>query len=84
MRLWNQLMSAVVLEVTDTGLGIEAHEQAQVFERFFRGSAAAKSGQPGSGLGLSLVKALSEADGATLVVERQHGGGTRARLRYPS
>jgi signal transduction histidine kinase len=76
--------AAVVLEVTDTGLGIEAHEQAQVFERFFRGSAAAKSGQPGSGLGLSLVKALSEADGATLVVERQHGGGTRARLRYPS
>lgn len=73
----------VVLEVADTGLGIEVEERDQVFERFFRGSAATKSGQPGSGLGLSLVKALSEAEGARLVVESGPAGGTRVRLVYP-
>ena len=74
----------VVLEVADSGLGLEAEERDRVFERFFRGSAAAKSGQPGSGLGLSLVKALSEAEGARLVVESGPAGGTRVRLLYHS
>jgi signal transduction histidine kinase len=74
---------AVVLEVEDTGLGITPEERAQVFERFFRGSAAVKSGQGGSGLGLALVKALSEAEGARLSLEAPDGGGTRVRVVYP-
>lgn len=58
----------VLLEVTDTGPGIAPEEREQVFERFFRGKAAETSGQPGSGLGLSLVKALVAAEGGELAV----------------
>jgi len=73
----------VVLEVVDTGLGIKPEEREQVLERFFRGSAAATSGQVGSGLGLSLVKALSAAEGARLAFDDVPGGGTRVRLTFP-
>jgi two-component system, OmpR family, sensor histidine kinase BaeS len=58
----------VLLEVTDTGPGIAPEEREQVFERFFRGKAAEASGQPGSGMGLSLVQALVAAEGGELAV----------------
>lgn len=70
----------VRLEVRDTGLGIRPEERELVFERFTRGSAAATSGAPGSGLGLALVRALAEAEGASVAVEENPGGGTIVRL----
>lgn len=73
----------VVLEVLDSGLGIRPDELQRVTERFFRGSAAEETKQPGSGLGLSVVRALAEAEGAELRLEAAQGGGTRATLRYP-
>lgn len=63
----------VVLEVSDSGPGIKPEERAQVFERFFRGSAA--EGQPGSGLGLAVVKALAEAEGGKVELSERPGGG---------
>lgn len=72
----------VVLEVTDTGPGIPAGEREHVLEPFFRG-AAAEGGPQGSGLGLSVVKALADAEGATLTIDDGPGGGTRVTLRLP-
>lgn len=72
----------VVLEVLDSGPGIKPEERAQVFERFFRGSAAERSGQPGSGLGLAVVKALVEAEGAQVELGEAPGGGARVTLRF--
>jgi signal transduction histidine kinase len=72
----------VLLEVLDSGPGIKAEERAQVFERFFRGSAAESSGQAGSGLGLSVVKALVEAEGARVELGDSPDGGTRVTLRF--
>lgn len=72
----------VTIEVLDTGPGIPPAERAQVFERFFRGSAAGASGQPGSGLGLPLVKALAQAEGAEVSIDDAPGGGTRARVVF--
>ncbi len=73
----------VALEVLDSGPGIKPEERAQVFERFFRGSAAESSGQPGSGLGLALVKTLVEAEGAQVEVGEATGGGARVTVRFP-
>lgn len=46
------------LTVTDTGPGIPLDEQAQLFERFFRGQVGRRSGAPGTGLGLSIAKEI--------------------------
>jgi signal transduction histidine kinase len=70
----------VLLEVIDTGPGIAPEEREQVFERFFRGKAAETSGQPGSGLGLSLVKALVAAEGGALSVSSPPG--TRVTIAF--
>jgi signal transduction histidine kinase len=46
--------------VSDNGQGIPPDEQPHIFERFFRGKAGRKSGIPGTGLGLALVKEIVE------------------------
>jgi signal transduction histidine kinase len=74
----------VVLEVLDTGPGVRPEERAQVFERFYRGSAATGTGQRGSGLGLAVVQALAAAEGAEVSLDEAPGGGTRVRLSYPA
>lgn len=75
--------SDAVLEVRDTGPGIAADERDKVLEPFFRGRAAETTGQPGSGLGLAVVRALAEAEGATLRLDGAPGGGTRVTVRLP-
>jgi two-component system OmpR family sensor kinase len=70
--------------VRDTGPGFAPADRSHVFERFFRGSAAASSGQPGSGLGLSLAKALVEAEGGALSLEDPPGGGAALVLSFPA
>jgi signal transduction histidine kinase len=51
----------IVLEVRDDGPGIPAEEHTRVFDRFYR---VGHSNQPGSGLGLSIVKRIADAHGA--------------------
>ncbi len=54
----------VVIEVTDTGLGIPPQEVGRVFERFYRGSAQLES--EGFGLGLSIAKRMVEVMGGEI------------------
>jgi two-component system OmpR family sensor kinase len=63
------------LRVWDTGPGIPEQERPRVVDRFFRGSAGLASAQPGSGLGLAVVKAIAEAHRAALVFAERPGGG---------
>lgn len=72
---------ATVLAVSDSGPGIKPEERGQVFERFFRGSAA--EGLPGSGLGLAVVKALVEAEGGKVELSERPGGGARFTVTLP-
>lgn len=74
---------SVVLEVWDTGVGIAPEEVQLVFERFFRGRAADETRKGGTGLGLSVVKAIATAHGATVELVPRAGGGTRALVRWP-
>lgn len=54
------------LSIADNGPGIPAADRARVFERFYRGSAAATGDQPGAGLGLALAQAIAQRHGLTL------------------
>jgi two-component system OmpR family sensor kinase len=70
---------APYLEVVDTGPGIPAPERARVFERFVRLPGA---GEGGSGLGLSIVKAIAERHGATAALSDTPGGGLTVRVSF--
>lgn len=67
--------------VSDTGIGISEEDKARIFDRFYR-SASARS-TDGSGLGLSIVKAVMQAHQGDIRAEEQSGGGSRFVLSLP-
>jgi two-component system, OmpR family, sensor histidine kinase PrrB len=71
----------VEIIVDDNGSGVPAEERAAVFERFSRGSTAARSG---SGLGLALVAQQADLHGGTASMEASPMGGARLVLRLPA
>ena len=73
----------VVLEVADHGIGIPAEQQQHLFQRFFRGSNAAERAIQGTGIGLSIVKAIVDAHGGSIAVESREGEGTTFRVAFP-
>jgi two-component system, OmpR family, sensor kinase len=68
-----------VLEVSDTGTGIEPSDLGRIFERFGRGRDA--EARPGTGLGLPIVRAIAEAHGGRVTVDSRPGAGTTFTLR---
>jgi signal transduction histidine kinase len=62
--------------VQDDGPGIPRAAQSQLFERFFRVSSPATIGKEGSGLGLSIVRAIVEDCGGQIGVESEEGHGS--------
>lgn len=75
--------AGAVLEVVDTGVGIPAAEQHDLFNRFFRGTNAIQKAVPGSGLGLAISQVIAEAHGSTIEVESTPGAGSTFRLALP-
>ncbi len=74
----------VLVVVEDDGPGIPDELQGRIFERFVRG-VGDRGGGYGSGLGLSIVKAVAESHGGSVVVEHpDNGSGTRFVVRLPS
>lgn len=65
---------SVVVEVTDTGIGIAPDELARIFERFHRADGSRSTS--GVGLGLSLARQIAENHGGTLTVRSRHGEGS--------
>ncbi|MGW1208656.1 sensor histidine kinase [Streptomyces sp. NPDC002499] len=74
---------AILFTVTDTGIGIPAAELDRVFEAFHQVRGPHQSGRPGTGLGLSYARTLTELLGGSLTLTSTVGVGTRARLRLP-
>ena len=71
----------VVLTVRDNGSGIPAEHLPHIFDRFYKADASRKAGG-GSGLGLSIVKAIIERHGGS--VAARNDGGAVFELRLPS
>jgi len=72
-----------VLEVEDTGVGIDEAFQNQIFEAFRQESSGVRREYEGSGLGLSIVQRLVEALGGSIDVESEKGVGTCFTVRLP-
>jgi PAS domain S-box-containing protein len=73
--------SDLLFEVTDTGIGIEAHALGEIFDAFAQTSAGAAAG--GTGLGLTISQHLLRGMGTELRVESAPGAGSRFFFRLP-
>ncbi len=73
---------SLVVEVSDDGPGIPPELRPRIFERFVRGTGDRASG--GSGLGLSIVRAVAESNGGTVELSDSDSGGARFTVRLPS
>ena len=69
--------------VEDEGPGIPEDDRQRVFEPFVRLEASRNSATGGTGLGLTLVKAIAEGHGGGVVLENRESGGLRARMILP-
>lgn len=74
----------IVVEVVDTGNGISAEDLPHVFDRFWRAEKSRSRRTGGSGLGLSIVRKLTEAHGGTAGAASTEGAGSVFTLRLPT
>jgi PAS domain S-box-containing protein len=74
----------LVVEVSDTGIGIAAEEQARIFDRFYQVDGASTRRYGGMGLGLALVKEIAEAHAGAVSVDSELGVGSTFRVRLPA
>ncbi len=74
---------AAVITVADTGIGIPAGEQGRLFERFFRSSTASSEAIQGTGLGLTIAKAIAEGHHGSISASSEEGVGTTFTVELP-
>ncbi len=73
----------LVITVKDTGVGISAKNLPFVFDRFWQADNSSKRKYQGVGIGLSLVKELTEVQGGKVAVESEEGKGTLFTVILP-
>lgn len=71
----------LILQVSDTGSGMDRHEARNLFERFSRLESHHEI--EGTGLGLFIVKSLTQALGGSIEVSSEKGKGTSFRIKLP-
>ncbi|MCA9914090.1 MAG: ATP-binding protein, partial [Anaerolineae bacterium] len=76
--------NAILMSVRDSGIGIPFELQSKIFDRFFRGHQQGAEHISGSGLGLSLVKAVVDNHAGQIWLESIPGSGTTFSIRVPA
>ncbi len=72
-----------LLRICDSGEGLPPQDLAKVFDRFYRSDQARSRVSGGSGLGLSIVRAVVELHGGTVEARNLESGGADFWLRFP-
>ncbi len=71
------------IDVEDTGVGISSDEIPLIFDRYRQAKSAKAAGQKGTGLGLTIVKRVTEAHNGKVFVESTLGKGTKFSVVIP-
>jgi len=78
-----ELLAATIVAVTDTGAGIPPENLPRIFDRFYRADPSRSEPSEGSGLGLSIVKAIVELHGGSCSAQSTPCEGTTISLCFP-
>ncbi len=72
-----------IVEVSDTGMGIEAQELPFIFERFYRTDSSRSRETGGTGIGLAIAYEVVQRHGGAIAVESEPGKGSTFTIRLP-
>ena len=73
----------ILIEISDSGIGIPESEQEKIFDEFYRASNAKKSEEEGTGMGMSIVAQIIERHHGKIRVESKEGEGTTFYITLP-
>jgi signal transduction histidine kinase/DNA-binding response OmpR family regulator len=73
----------LTVAVSDTGIGVPAERQKEIFEPFVQVDATREAEKQGTGLGLSIVSRLIQRMGGTITLRSVVGAGSTFSLRFP-
>jgi len=74
---------ALLVEISDTGIGIDNADLEHVFEPFFRGDSARSAETGGAGLGLSIARRVVEMHGGTINITSTRSSGSTVQIKLP-
>ncbi len=74
----------LLFEISDTGIGIPEEKWETIFDPFVQVDSVRMAERQGSGLGLSIVKRLTERMGGTVILQNSSGKGSTFRVRLPN
>jgi two-component system sensor histidine kinase GlrK len=74
----------VAISFTDSGIGISEQDLSNIFTKFYRASNTSNYTSSGNGVGLALVKALTEGQGGKVSVKSKLGAGSTFTLEFPA
>lgn len=85
-KIWLEAWSEdkqLIIEVGDNGIGIPSDQLHRVFERFYQVDRTTRRKFGGTGLGLAVVKEITEAHGGQVTITSAENEGTQFRLTFP-